>query len=372
LSLNPSLVATSDDGGLTMAAAAKRIEIGEQERAKLERIVRAATSEARMVARARIVLEAGEGCSAAQIAQRVGCSANTAQKWRARFERHGLSGLRDLPRPGKPLVHDQATRARLIAKACTRPEPTESGARRARWTYRELAAKVGISRSQTHAILRQAEIKPHLLEQWVITDFAQPEFEERAGEICGLYLDPPENTLVVSIDEKTGIQAKGLVRPDVQARPRAHARRDNEYKRNGTQNLFAALQVHSGEVAAMPSKTRNRFDLIRFLDQLEAEIPNVEGRRVIAITDNLSTRTTEEVEQWLAEHPRWRFCFTPKHASWLNQIEIFFSILARRLLKHGHFDSETDLAEQMLAFVEHYNLTAKPFAWTYTGKVLVA
>jgi transposase len=355
-----------------MAAAAKRIEIGEQERAKLERIVRAATSEARMVARARIVLEAGEGCSAAQIARRVGCSANTAQKWRARFERHGLSGLRDLPRPGKPLVHDQATRARLIAKACTRPEPTESGARRARWTYRELAAKVGISRSQTHAILRQAEIKPHLLEQWVITDFAQPEFEERAGEICGLYLDPPENTLVVSIDEKTGIQAKGLVRPDVQARPRAHARRDNEYKRNGTQNLFAALQVHSGEVAAMPSKTRNRFDLIRFLDQLEAEIPDVEGRRVIAITDNLSTRTTEEVEQWLAEHPRWRFCFTPKHASWLNQIEIFFSILARRLLKHGHFDSETDLAEQMLAFVEHYNLTAKPFAWTYTGKVLVA
>jgi transposase len=372
LSLNPSLVATSDDGGLTMAAAAKRIEIGEQERAKLERIVRAATSQARMVARARIVLQAGEGCSAAEIARRVGCSANTAQKWRARFERQGLTGLRDLPRPGKPLVHDQATRARLIAKACTRPEPTESGARRARWTYRELAAKVGISRSQTHAILRQAEIKPHLLEQWVITDFAQPEFEERAGEVCGLYLDPPENTLVVSIDEKTGIQAKGLVRPDVQARPGAPARRDNEYKRNGTQNLFAALQVHSGEVAAMPSKTRNRFDLIRFLDQLEAEIPDVEGRRVIAITDNLSTRTTEEVEQWLAEHPRWRFCFTPKHASWLNQIEIFFSILSRRLLKHGHFDSETDLAEQMLAFVEHYNLTAKPFAWTYTGKVLVA
>ena len=353
-----------------MAAAAKRIEIGEDDRAQLERIVRAATSEARMLERARIVLEAGEGRSAAQIARRLGCSANTAQKWRARFERHGLAGLRDLPRPGKPLLHDQAARARLIAKACTRPTPTCSGARRQRWTYRELAEQVGISRSQTHAILRQAEIKPHLLEQWVITDFAQPEFEQRAGEVCGLYLDPPENALVVSIDEKTGIQAKGLVRPDVEARAGTPARRDNEYQRNGTQNLFAALRVHSGEVTTMPSKTRNRFDLIRFLDQLEAEIPHTEGRHVIAITDNLSTRTTSEVEQWLADHPRWRFCFTPKHASWLNQVEIFFAILARRLLKHGHFDSETDLAEQMLAFVEHYNLTAKPFAWTYTGKVL--
>ncbi len=372
LLLNPWLVVSSDDGGATMAAAAKRIRIGDGDRVLLERIVRAATSQARMVERARIVLAAGEGLSAAEIGRRVGCSTNTAEKWRARFERDGLAGLRDLPRPGKPLLHDQAARARLIAKACTRPQPTESGARRARWTYRELAEQVGISRSQTHAILRAAEIKPHLLEQWVITDFSQPEFETRAGEVCGLYLNPPENTLVVSIDEKTGIQAKGLVRSDVETRPGRPARRDNEYKRNGTQNLFAALQVHSGEVAAMPPKTRNRFDLIRFLDQLETEIPDLEGRRVIAITDNLSTRTTDEVEQWLAEHPRWEFVFTPKHASWLNQIEIFFSILARRLLKHGHFDSETDLAEQMLAFVEHYNLTAKPFAWTYTGKVLAA
>jgi transposase len=139
---------------------------------------------------------------------------------------------------------------------------------------------------------------------------------------------------------------------------------------NGTQNLFAALRVHTGEVSAMPSKTRNRFDLLRFLDQLEAEIPA--GRQVIAISDNLSTRTTQEVNEWLAAHPRWRFAFTPKHASWLNQVEIFFSILARRLLKRGAFASETDLATQMLAFVENYNQTARPFQWTYTGKVLAA
>ena len=188
--------------------------------------------------------------------------------------------------------------------------------------------------------------------------------------MCGLYLDPPEGTLVVSLDEKTGIQAKAPTRADVQARPRAPARREHEYSRNGTQNLFAALRVHTGEVTAMPSKTRNRFDLLRFLAQLEAEIPA--GKEVIAISDNLSTRTTQEVSDWLVDHPRWRFVFTPKHASWLNQVEIFFSILARRLLKRGAFASEQDLAQQMLAFVETYNQTARPFTWTYTGKVLAA
>jgi transposase len=355
-----------------MAALAKRIEISEGDRVELSRIVRSGTAQVRMVERAQIVLGAAEGHSAAKIGRLLGCSANTAQKWRARFEHDGISGLSDLPRPGKPLTYSQAVRARLIAKACMRPEPTESGARRERFTYRELAQEVGISRSHTHAILAQADIKPHLLEQWVITDFDQDEFDERAGEVCGLYLNPPENALVVSLDEKTGIQAKGLVRADTPTAQGRPARRDHEYKRNGTQNLFAALRVHNGEVTGMASKTRNRFDLIRFLDQLDQEIPQVKGRQVIAITDNLSTRMTEEVQQWLSDHSRWRFAFTPKHASWLNQIEIFFSIVARRLLKHGQFDSETDLAEQMLAFIEHYNLTAKPFAWTYTGKPLAA
>lgn len=354
-----------------MAAKAKRIDLGDRERAELERVVRAGTSERRMVERAQIVLCAAEGRSAKRIAAEVGCALNTAKKWRGRFEERGLDGLKDLPRPGKPLLHDHATRARLIAKACTRPGPTPQGQRRERWTYEELAAEVGMSASHAHQILRAADVRPHLTEQWVMSELG-PDFDERAAEVCGLYLDPPENTLVVSIDEKTGIQAKGLARPDTRPEPGKLARRDNEYVRNGTQNLFACLEVHSGEVAAMASKTRDRFDLIAFLEMLDAGIPEVEGRQIVAITDNLSTRTTQEVEDWLKVHPRWRFQFTPTHASWLNQIEIFFSILARRLLKHGHFDSEADLVEQMLCFVETYNQTAKPFAWTYTGKVLSA
>ena len=352
-----------------MAAAAKRVEIGVEDRRELERLVRSRTAERRAVERARIVLAAAAGRSAARIAGEVGCSEQTVKKWRRRFEAAGLAGLRDAPRPGRPLVHGPQVRARLIALACTRPGETAEGLRRERWTHRELAEQVGMSESQAHEILRAAEIKPHLLEQWVMSELG-PDFDAQAAEVCGLYLDPPAGTLVVSIDEKTGIQAKAPTRPDVQARPRRPSRREHEYLRNGTQNLFAALRVHSGEVSAMAAKTRNRYDLLRFLDQLEADIPA--GQQVIAISDNLSTRTTKEVSDWLADHPRWRFVFTPKHASWLNQVEIFFSILARRLLKRGAFTSEQDLAQQMLAFVETYNQTARPFNWTYTGKALTA
>ena len=355
-----------------MPALAKRIEVSDEDRRELERIVRSLTEEVRMVERAQIVLYAAEGRPAAEIGGIVGCSVNTAQKWRRRYEQEGISGLKDLPRPGKPLIHSQEVRARLIAKACTRPPDTPEGQRRERWTYEELGAAVGMSGSQAHAILSRALVKPHLSDYWVMSDFSDPEFERRLKEVCGLYVDPPENVLVVSIDEKTGIQAKAPTKPDALPAPGRPPRREHEYTRNGTQCLFACLKVTEGDVLGMPSKTRNRHDLIRFLDHLDAEIPVVEGQQIIAVSDNLSTRTTQEVNEWLEDHPRWSFQFTPNHASWLNQVEIFFSILYKRLLKHGAFTSEQDLAEQMLAFIESYNQTAKPFKWTYSGKVLEA
>src|SRR5450631_4478383 len=350
----------------------KQIEVSDEDRAELERIVAASSSEVRLVERARIVLAAAEGLTGLEICERVGCSEPTVVKWRGRYARDGMAGLVDAPRSGAPLTHGPVTRALLIAKACTRPPQTKGGARRERWTYDELGREVGMSGSQAHVILSRAEIKPHRTEYWIMSDFSRPEFEERCGEVCGLYVDPPENVLVVSLDEKTGIQAKAPTQPDTPPAPGQPARREHEYTRNGTQCLFSALKVHHGEVLGMASKTRNRWDLIRFLDQLEEEIPVIEGQTIVAVSDNLSTRGTAEVEQWLADHPRWSFQFTPKHASWLRRIEIFFSILWRRLLKHGIFTSEDDLAEQMLAYIETYNQTAKPFKWTYTGKTLEA
>ena len=325
-----------------------------------------------MVQRARIVLCASEGLKGEQIAERVGCSQPTVVKWRARYARDGIDGLRDAPRPGPPLTHGPEVRALLIAKACTRPPATPERARQERWSYEQLGAAVGMSGSQAHVILARAAIKPHLTEYWIMSEFSRPEFEERCSAVCGLYVDPPENVLVISIDEKTGIQAKAPTKPNLPPGPDRPARREHEYTRNGTQCLFAALNVHAGDVIGMTSKTRNRFDLIRFLDQVDAELPVVDGQQIVAISDNLSTRGTQEVQDWLTAHPRWRFQFTPTHASWLNQVEIFFSILVRRLLKHGIFTSEQDLAEQMLAYIETYNQTAKPFTWTYTGKVLEA
>ena len=162
-----------------MPALAKRIEIGDEDRAELERIARSGMEQARMVERAQIVLHAAEGHSAVMIGRLLGCSANTAQKWRARYERNGIAGLADLPRSGKPLVYSQADRARLIAKACTRPPETPQGAQQERWTYEQLGQTVGMSGSQAHVILSRAEIKPHLTDYWIMSDFSQPEFEER-------------------------------------------------------------------------------------------------------------------------------------------------------------------------------------------------
>jgi len=167
--------------------------------------------------------------------------------------------------------------------------------------------------------------------------------------------------LVVSIDEKTGIHAKAPTKPGVAPAPDRPARREHEYTRNGAQCLFAALKVHHGEVLGMASKTRNRWDLIRLLEDLDAQIAVIDGQKIVAISDNLRTRGTQEVRDWRQAHPHWSFAFTPTHASWLNQIEIFFSIIWRRLLKHGIFTSEDDLAQQMLAYIETYNQTTKPF-----------
>ena len=351
-----------------MPAHPKQIEIATEDRPVLEKWANARATERRLVDRAGAVSLAAEARPATEIAERVGCSLPTVKTWRARYERDGLEGLRDRPKTGRPLTHGPEVRTKLIALACTRPPDAAEGVRRERWTYAELAEAVGMSESQAHAILAGADLRPHLTERWVMSELG-PGFDAQAAEVCGLYLDPP-GTRSSSRSTRRPRSPRASRRRDTSPAPGRPARRDSEYLRHGTTNLFAALRVHSGQVSGMTAPTRNRWDFIAFLEQLEAEIPA--GRRVIAILDNLSTHKTAEVNDWLAEHRRWQLVFTPTHASWLNQVEIFFSILARRVLRHGQFTGPDDLATQMLAFVEHHNLTAQPFSWTYTGKVLAA
>jgi transposase len=339
------------------------IVLSDGERGALEGIVRSATSEQRMVTRARVVLAAADGRPNRQIAREVGLSERKVGQWRRRFAERRLEGLGDLPRPGAPRRYEHDKRVEVFKTACSPPPEGET-----HWTVRSLAETVGIGKSQTHAILAEADLKPHQVRSWLTS--LDPDFDTKQAAVCGLYLDPPDNALVVSIDEKTSIQAKQPIRAELPLEPGKPARREFEYKRHGTQALLAALLVHTGVVKGEVYDRNSRVEFLDFLERLEREIPA--GKQVHAILDNLQVHKTPEVQDWLKAHPRWSFHFTPTHASWLNQVELFFAILTRRLLRRGAFTSKDDLKAQLLAFLERYNPTAKPFAWTYQGKPLAA
>jgi transposase len=346
-----------------MPLVAVEIRLSDEERATLEEIVRALSSEQRMVTRARVVLAAADGKPNRQIAREVGLSERKVGVWRNRFAERRLEGLSDLPRPGKPRVYDHDKQVEVFKTACSPPPEGET-----HWTVRSLAEAVGVGKSQTHAFLAEADLKPHQVRSWLTS--LDPDFDTKQADVCGLYLSPPENAIVVSLDEKTSIQARQPIRKELPIEPGKPARREFEYKRHGVQALLAALLVHTGEVIGEVYDRNTRVEFLEFLALLETQIPA--GKQVHAILDNLQVHKTPEVNAWLDAHPRWTFHFTPTHASWLNQIELFFSILTRRLLRRRIFTSKADLRTQLLAFVERYNPTAKPFAWTYQGKPLHA
>jgi transposase len=351
-----------DNGGI-MGWAAVEIVLSDVERAVLERIARSAKSEQRMVTRARVVLAAAAGRPNRQIAREVGLSERKVGVWRTRFAEHRVDGLSDLPRSGKPPVYGHDKQLDVFKTACTQPPEGET-----HWTVRSLAEAVGVGKSQTHEILAQADLKPHLVRSWLTS--LDPDFDTKQADVCGLYLAPPENAIVISLDEKTSIQAREPIRKEIAMAPGTPARREFEYKRHGVQALLAALLVHTGQVIGEVYDRNSRVEFLDFLQRLEAEIPP--GKEVHAILDNLQVHKTPEVRSWLDQHPRWTFHFTPTHASWLNQIELFFSILTRRLLRRGIFTSKADLKTQLLAFIDRYNPAATPFAWTYQGKPLHA
>lgn len=346
-----------------MPLVAVSITLTDEERSTLESIVRSPTSEQRMVTRARVVLAAAEGRPNRQIAQEVGLSPRKVGVWRNRFAEDRVEGLCDLPRPGAPRRYDHDKQIEVFKTACSPPPEGET-----HWTVRSLAETVGVGKSQTHAFLAQADLKPHQVRSWLTS--LDPDFDTKQADVCGLYLSPPENAIVISLDEKTSIQARQPIRKELPMQPGKPARREFEYKRHGVQALLAALLVHTGEIIGEVYDRNTRVEFLDFLDRLETEIPA--GKEVHAILDNLQVHKTPEVKQWLDAHQRWTFHFTPTHASWLNQIELFFSILTRRLLRRGIFTSKADLRGQLLAFIERYNPTAKPFAWTYQGKPLKA
>lgn len=339
--------------------------VDDEDRRVLQGWVRAHTTEQRMAHRARVVLMAADGATNRTIAARTGLSEHAVSRWRSRYRCAGLEGLADQPRPGRPRVYGHDAQLRVVATATEQtPDPDSQ------WTHRAIAERLsdtGMSPDTVGRILRQLHLKPHRVRGW-LTRRDTPEFWERAVDVCGLYLNPPVNALVLSVDEKTAIAARSRKHPAVPVAPGRAERREFEYVRHGTACLMAALDVHSGQVLGSDAPRNDAAHFIAFLEQVDAAVPP--HLDIHLVLDNGSSHVAKTTKAWLADHPRFHPHYTPAHASWLNQVELFFSILTRRLLRRGEFISRDDLVTKIMRFIADYDATAKPFRWTYDGKPL--
>ena len=337
-----------------MIPKAVEVRLSPEDRTALEGRVRSPATPQRDAVRARIVLLAAEGRSTRSIAAAVGVTPNTVSTWRARYAGEGLAGLFDKPRPGPKPKYDAATGQRILT-VLEREPPAGFG----RWTGPLIAAELcDVHEQQVWRFLRTQRIDLDAQKSWCESDDAA--FVAKAADVVGLYLAPPENAIVLCVDEKPSIQALERAQGYLKLPSgRALSGHSHDYKRHGTTTLFAALDLATGKVAAAHTKRRRRVEFLAFMDDIVALYP---GKQIHAVLDNLNTHKKNEA--WLAAHPNVHFHYTPTRASWLNQVEIFFSILARQSLRGASFTSIVQLRQHIDAFIEAYNANASPFIWT--------
>lgn len=337
------------------------LPVSEDERAALRSRTRAGTTEQRSALRARIVLRAAEGATHTAIAQELGCSVPTVLLWRRRFREGGLAGLADAPHPGRPVRYDEDFRQQLIATTLTQPPDATH------WSTRRLATTVGASRTTVARIWKAERLKPHRVETFKFS--RDPELVPKVTDIVGLYLHPPEGAIVLCVDEKTQIQALSRTQPMLPLRPGQVERRTHDYKRNGTLSLYAALELVSGTVTG---KTTSRHRAKEFLEFLRILVRRYPDGELHVVLDNSSTHKTPAVERWLRRHKRVRFHFTPTSASWLNQVETWFSILQRQALARDSFENVRALAARIERYVRDWDEHATPFVWVKTADEILA
>lgn len=348
---------------------ATEIVLKQDERDELERVVRGQTSSQRDVRRARVILAAAAGEETVAMAARLGHSTSTVSRWRTRFSIHGIAGLLDRARSGRPPRITPIQRCEIIAAACA-PAPERDGL--TGWTHellREEILRQGIvaelSVSHLGTLLARADLKPHKQRMWLHS--RDPHFRERVAEIVELYLNPPKDGVVVCVDEKTGMQAIERKHSDQPAAPGRLGRREFEYIRHGTQTLIAGFEITRGEVLYHCGPTRTGDDLEAFMDAVAAHYPGV---KVHVVWDNLNIHVKRERWSKFNERHSGRFVFhfTPKHASWVNQIELWFGIFAKRSLRNASLKSVEELRALVRAFVERWNTRDRhPFSWTFKG-----
>jgi len=346
-----------------MTRRAPEIVLTGEERESLEKIVRSPSSEQRAVIRARVVLLAADGLRNEQIQQELRISKPVVVKWRARFAIGRMSGLSDEAGRGRKRIYGVEVRHLIAATACSDP-PASVGTH---WSVRSLAKHLGVGTSVVHRVLSAESIKPHRFRYWKSS--TDPEFEPKMLAVVGLYMNPPENAVVLSVDEKTSIQALDRTQPRLAMRPHSVERLSHEYKRNGTASLLAALEVHSGQIHGQSIRSNNSETFIRFLRKMLNIFPDKE---LYVVLDNGSSHRSKRTLAWVGRKKRIHLMFTPTHASWLNQIEIWFGILTRKVVKRGIFRSREELVTKLMSFVEAYNKDARPFEWTYKGNPLAA
>jgi len=330
------------------------IGLSNEQRTCLQDLLRQPKAQARFVERARIILLADEGMSNAQIAQQLKTRRARVSKWRTRFAAEGTDGLWDDFRPGRPVVHDAQENERSILEKLDQQPPGGFS----KWNGPLLAQALKLNVHQVWQVLRQRGISLQRRRSWCIS--TDPEFSAKAADVVGLYLNPPENAVVLSVDEKPHIQALARAQGWLKLpNGKALSGFNHEYERCGTSTLFAALNIATGQVKAGHYRRRRRAEFLDFMNQVVAEYPDQE---IHVILDNLNTHKPKE-DRWLHRHPRVHFHFIPTHASWLNQVEIWFSILSRQALRQASFSGVKDLRQAMDKFIAAYNPQAHPFEW---------
>lgn len=331
------------------------------QRQRLERLLAQRTLAHRHARRIRVVLLAAEGVSGVEIAGRLSITVPQVTRIRKRFENGGVEGLAEQPRPGRGNNVPKAMVRKIVTKVMTPPPAGYS-----HWSCALLAAEVGLGKTVVHKILQANDLKPHLSATFKVSKDSR--FGEKAADVVGLYLNPPKKAVVISLDEKTQVQALDRTQPMLPLRTGQVERHTHDYKRNGVVDLYAALEIATGRVVGKCTDSHTGADFLKFMKKIARTFPRGE---LHVILDNSSTHSTPDVQDWLAANDRVKFHFTPTSASWLNQIEGFFSILTRRSIRRTSFPTKAALRRHIEAFMARWNEDPTPFVWTKSAHTIV-
>jgi transposase len=333
------------------------IVLSDSQQLELSRITQSRSLPAGYVFRARLILMLAEGASFNTIKQRLGTTAPTIIRWKQRFLASGIDGL-DTSHPGQPaFVLTPKLRARILSS--TRRKPKDGSTH---WSCRKLAAELGVSKDAVHRVWKEAGLKPHRLERYMASD--DPDFETKAADIIGLYLNPPQHAAVFCVDEKTAIQALDRLDPVLPLSPGRAERHGFEYYRHGTLSLYAALNTATGRVHGKTAARHTSQDFVAFLKEVVALCPS--HQQIHIILDNLSAHETALVRDFLEQNPRVRFHYTPTYSSWLNQVELWFAKIDCDVIARGIFTSVSDLAHKLRRYINAYSANAHPIQWKYS------